>query len=102
MFSRIVEIFSLIRRCKRDWPNHVKTGGVGHGSVMVKYHTFQTRGQGFEPLCKHFFSQFSMGPKPYVALPLGVGAFPHGMDLSIWVFSYYQHSRVMSLKICYL
>ena len=49
-----------------------------------------------------FFSQFSTGPKPYVALPLGVGAFPHGMDLSVWVFSYYQHSRVMSLKICYL
>ena len=39
---------------------------------------------------------------PYVALPLGVGAFSRGMDLSAWVFSYYQHSRVMSLKICYL
>ena len=34
-------------------------GGEGrHGSVMVKYHTFQTRGQGFEPLCKHFFPIF--------------------------------------------
>ena len=46
MFSRIVEIFSLIRRCKRDWPNHSKTGGRGGGgggggggvyySLMVK------------------------------------------------------------------
>ena len=77
-------------------------GGGGHGSLMVKYHTIQTRGQGFEPLCKQFFSQFSTGPKPYVALPLGVGVVPQGMDLSVWVFSYYQHSRVMSLKICYL
>ena len=65
--------------------------------MIVKYHTFQTRGQGFEPLCKHFFSQFSTGPKP-----MGVGAFPRGMDLSVWVFSYYKHYRVMSLKICYL
>ena len=88
-----MEIFSLIRGCKHDWPNH-GGGGGGHGSVMVKYHTIQTRGQGFEPLCKHFFSQFSTGPKPYVALPLGVVAFPHGMDLSVWVFSYYQHSRL--------
>ena len=24
-------IFSLIRRCKRDWPNHFKTGGGGGG-----------------------------------------------------------------------
>ena len=41
----------------------LKPGG-GHGSVMVKYHTIQTRGQGFEPLCKHFFFNFQQGLIP--------------------------------------
>ena len=36
----------------------------GHGSVMVKYHTIQTRGQGFEPLCKHFLPNFQRGLSP--------------------------------------
>ena len=39
-------------------------GGGRYGSVMVKYHTFQTRGQGFEPLCKHFFPNFQGGLSP--------------------------------------
>ena len=69
MFSRIVEIFSLIRGCKHDLPNHGGGGGGGggggaHRSVMVKYHTIQTRGQGFEPLCKHFFPNFQRGLCP--------------------------------------
>ena len=28
----------------------------GHGCVLVKYHTFQTRGQGFKPLCEQLFA----------------------------------------------
>ena len=45
------------------------------GSVMVKYHTFHTRGQGFKPVYKQNFSNFQGGvakfpppPRPLYAL----------------------------------
>ena len=35
MFSRIVEIFSLIRGCRHNWPNHVKTSHAFYDDFFI-------------------------------------------------------------------
>ena len=37
MFSRIVEIFSLIRGCRHNWPNHVKTSRAFYDDFFYLY-----------------------------------------------------------------
>ena len=66
----LVNFSTLLIRCNNSMAELKNIVKGGHGSVMVKYHTFQIRGQGFKPPNKHFFPNFwgpLAPPKPYVA-----------------------------------